>query len=86
MERRTLKGRPIGERERISAETALYAYTAAPAYASRVERDRGTIEPGKWADFALLSRSPLTAPLDDWSSLRVEATFIGGECLFGEIE
>jgi predicted amidohydrolase YtcJ len=84
MSRATLSGRFVGADEAVSAETALYAYTAAPAYASRVERDRGTIEQGKWADFALLSRNPLDTPIDEWSSLRVEATFVGGECLYGE--
>ncbi len=86
MNRTTRNGRTIGPDERISAETALYAYTAAPAFASRVQRDRGTIEPGKWADFALLSRDPLDTPIDEWADIRVEATFIGGECLYGEPE
>ena len=83
MARRTPRGRVLNLKECVPAETALYAYTAAPAFASRVERDRGTIERGKWADFALLSRNPLETPLDEWDSLHVEATFIGGECLFG---
>ena len=81
--RRTASGRTVGAGECVSAETALYAYTAAPAYASRVERDRGTIEAGKWADFALLSGDPLSTPADEWEHLRVEATFIAGECVFG---
>lgn len=84
MLRTTPKGRVVGANERVSAETALYSYTAAPAYASRVERDRGTIEPGKWADFAVLSRNPLETPIDEWQSVTVEATFVGGEWVFGE--
>lgn len=84
--RRTPSGRVLGDRERISAETALYAYTAAPAYASRVERDRGTIETGKWGDFALLSCNPLETPMDEWDSIKVEATIVGGECLYGELD
>jgi predicted amidohydrolase YtcJ len=84
MARTTLKGRVVNPAECVSAEMALYAYTAAPAYASRVERDRGTIAPGKWADFALLSRNPLETPIDEWNDLRVEATFVGGECLYGD--
>jgi len=84
--RTTSQGKRIGASECVSAETALYAYTAAPAFASRVERDRGTIEPGKWADFALLSRDPLSTPIDEWESLRVDATFIAGDCVFGEFE
>ena len=80
IERKTASGRILNERERLPIETALYNYTAAPAYATRTERDRGTIEIGKWADFTLLSADPLTTPLDDWEQIAVEATFIGGEC------
>jgi hypothetical protein len=74
--------------ERVSAEAAFYAYTAAPAYATRTERDRGTLTGGKFADFVVLSADPLQsdedfAALDD---LAVLATFVGGECLYGEAE
>ena len=85
VQRRTPCGRVVGTTECVSAETALYAYTAAPAYASRVERDRGTIETGKWGDFAILSRNPLETPLDEWDSIKVEATIVAGECLYGEL-
>jgi predicted amidohydrolase YtcJ len=83
MQRKTPLGRILNQAECVSADTALYAYTAAPAYASRVGRDRGTIEAGKWADFVLLSSDPLTTPVEEWERVHVEATFIGGECLYG---
>ena len=83
MERKTPNGRVLNAAERVSADVALYAYTVAPAYASRVERDRGTIEAGKWADFTLLSADPLTTPVDEWERVAVEATIIGGDCLYG---
>lgn len=86
LERRTPKGYILNANERMSPEAALYAYTAAPAYASRVERDRGTLEIGKWADFTLLSADPLTVPLDEWERLHVTATFVGGECLYGTLD
>lgn len=82
MERKTPRGAILNAGERVSAETALYAYTAAPAYASRVERDRGSLEIGKWADFALLTGNPLTTNLEEWERLRVAATFTAGECLY----
>lgn len=83
LERRTPQGAILNAEECLAPEAALYAYTAAPAYASRVERDRGTLEIGKWADFTLLSADPLSMPLDEWESLRMMATFVGGECLYG---
>ena len=82
IERKTASGRILNAKERLPIETALYNYTAAPAYATRTERDRGSIEIGKWADFTLLSADPLTTPLDEWERIQVEATFIGGECRY----
>ena len=62
MERKTPSGRILNASERVSPDIALYAYTTAPAYASRTERDRGRLETGKWADFALLSADPTQTP------------------------
>ena len=83
IERKTPKGRILNPLECVSPETAVYNYTAAPAYATRTEQDRGTLEIGKWADFVLLSADPISTPADEWERLQVEATFVGGECLYG---
>jgi len=83
IERKTPKGRILNPLECVSSETAVYNYTAAPAYATRTEQDRGTLEIGKWADFVLLSADPTTTPADEWERIQVRATFIGGECLYG---
>ena len=99
LERRTPQGRILNAAERLTPEAALYAYTAAPAYATRTERDRGTIEAGKWADFTLLSADPTTTAVGttavdktavdtmdrtEWEQVQVVATLFGGECLYGE--
>ena len=86
MSRTASSGRVIGPSERLNAEAALHAYTASPAYATRTDRTRGTIEPGKWADFAILSRNPLETRIDEWESLQVLATVIGGNMVFGSEE
>lgn len=83
VERRSPNGIVLNESERISIESALYAYTAAPTYATFTQRDRGTLEVGKLADLAVLSTDPLDSAILEWDALRVEATFIGGECVFG---
>lgn len=80
-ERRTRSGAVLNEEERLPAETALYAYTAAPAFATRTDRDRGSISPGKWADFVVLSDDPVAAE----ETVRVDATLIAGETHYGEI-
>ncbi|WP_328448458.1 amidohydrolase [Amycolatopsis sp. NBC_00438] len=75
--RRTASGAPFAPEEALTPEQALRAYTYGSAYATFAERDLGTLEPGKLADFAVLSGSPLDeSALDDLSVL---ATAVGGE-------
>jgi predicted amidohydrolase YtcJ len=84
MQRRTPSGRVLNAKECVSAEVALYAYTTAPAYATRTQKERGTLEAGKWADITVLSADPLTTPLSEWEQVQVTHTFVGGVCRFGE--
>jgi predicted amidohydrolase YtcJ len=45
-----------------------------------LEADRGSIEPGKLADFAVLDGDPLADP-EALRDLQVTGTFVGGEPL-----
>lgn len=81
--RRTPQGRILNPKECLDVETALFNYTAAPAYATRTEQDRGTVEIGKWADFVVLSADPVETQTDEWEKIQVEATWVGGRCLHG---
>ena len=75
--RRTASGAPFAPEEALTPEQALRAYTYGSAYATFAERDLGTLEPGKLADFAVLSGSPLEeSTLDE---LGVRGTAVGGE-------
>ena len=86
MERKTPNGFVLNSRERVSVELALTAYTHSPAFATRTDRHRGSIEIGKLADFTLLSANPLTTPLEEWERVQVVATIVNGECLHGNLE
>jgi hypothetical protein len=83
IERKTPSGYILNAKERVSAETALFNYTLSPAFATRTERDRGSIEVGKFADFTLLTADPTATPMDEWEAVQVAATFVEGECLYG---
>ncbi len=83
IERKTRSGRVLNAGECLPIETALGGYTIAPAFATRTDRDRGSIETGKWADFTLLSADPLTTSVAEWDAVQVVATFVGGACLYG---
>jgi len=64
---------------RISVEAALRHFTRDGAYASFDEGIRGTITPGKLADFAVLSKDILTMDHADILKTRVLLTVMGGK-------
>ena len=75
-------GVPIAPEQSITAAEALYAYTMGGAIASGDDADRGSIEIGKRADFALLSGDPLTTPTSAITELRVCQTWLAGRVAF----
>lgn len=77
VERKTLKGKVLGEEEKISVTQALRATTIDAAWQIFREDDLGSIEPGKLADFAVLSDNPLDHP-ERIDELQVVQTWIGG--------
>jgi predicted amidohydrolase YtcJ len=79
MERRTPSGEVLGLHHSVTAMEGVQRYTAGGAYATHADADLGTLEPGKWADFAVLSRDPASTPADEFGSIRVVRTVVGGE-------
>lgn len=79
--RETAKGAILGPEQRITPEEALRAHTIDAAWQVFQDHDRGSIEPGKRADFAILSDDPLstTKPLKD---ITVEETIAAGKTIF----
>ena len=63
--------------QRIRVEEAIRAYTIGGAYASFEERLKGSLEPGKLADFVILEGDPTEEP-DRIAGMRVAETWIGG--------
>ncbi len=68
--------------EAITAREALACYTKESAYAEGQEDQKGTISPGKLADFAVLSGDPLTVPTDDIAQIQVLETIVGGKTVY----
>ena len=77
VDRRTDSGRILTAAEGIEPEEALRTHTEWAARATGQIADKGTLERGKLADFAVFSASPLTAPRI--ADLDVVATVLGGE-------
>jgi hypothetical protein len=80
--RRDGDGEPIAPEQAITIAEALRAYTLGGAIASGDELNRGSIEPGKWADLAVLSADPTTTDPDALSTLRVEMTLVAGRVVY----
>jgi predicted amidohydrolase YtcJ len=83
--RRTLDGEhPDGwvPEQRIGVEDALRAYTIGSAYAAFEEHEKGTLEAGKLADFALLERDITRIPPEEIRDVKVMLTVVGGQAVF----
>lgn len=76
------EGRTMGAPERVTPYEALKAVTIHAAYQYGEERDKGTIEAGKMADFVILSDNPLTAELSKIKKIRVLETIKCGKMLY----
>jgi len=63
----------------LTVQEALRAHTLVSAYAAHEEDVKGSIEPGKYADLAVWSDDPYTAPIQRLWQIPVEMTFVGGE-------
>jgi len=77
----TPQGTPPGgwyPQNRISVPAALRHFTRDGAYASFDENIRGTLAPGKLADFVALSQDILTVPPENILHTRVLLTVMGG--------
>ena len=80
--RRTGSGRVLGPGERLTVRDALAMYTTEAAFAMHRERDIGSLEPGKLADFIVLDRNPLDTEPERIPGIRVLATVVGGQPVF----
>jgi predicted amidohydrolase YtcJ len=75
-------GRPPGgfdPDQRMTREQALRSYTLDGAYATFTEKDDGSIEVGKLADFTVLSRDIMTVPAPEILKTEVAYTIVDGK-------
>jgi predicted amidohydrolase YtcJ len=77
--RQTSSGVTLGPNECLSVEEALRAVTVGAAYTLKMDGDIGTIEAGKWADFAVLEENPFNVDPSDLKDIPVWGTVLGGK-------
>lgn len=78
-------GKPVGGfqmENALSREQALRSMTIWAAKASFEENHKGSLEPGKWADFVILDTDLLTATPQQVLDTKIVATWVAGEKVF----
>lgn len=72
---------PMHPEQCLTRRQAIELYTINNAYLTFEEQHKGSLEPGKLADFIVLDKDILTCPVDAVKDLEVEQTYLGGKCV-----
>lgn len=71
-----------GPHQRITTSEAIRAYTMGGAWQDHLEKRKGSLEPGKVADFCVLDRDPLSVPAEEIHTLTNVGTVVGGKVVY----
>ncbi len=78
----TVKGDPWWPEERLTREQALTTLTINCARQMFIDKERGSISEGKYADFLLVDKDVLSCPENDIHTARPAATYFEGKKVF----
>ena len=73
-----------GPAQRITAREAIRLYTMGGAWQDHMEKRKGSLEPGKLADFCVLDRDILSVRPDEIHTIKNVATVVGGRRVYEE--
>jgi predicted amidohydrolase YtcJ len=68
--------------QKVTREQALRLYTINNAYLTFEEKEKGSLEPGKLADFVILNQDFLSCPEDEIKDITVWRTYLGGNAVY----
>lgn len=68
--------------QKLDIDTTIAAYTTGSAYAEFAEREKGTLEPGRLADFIVLDRDITKVLPGDILKTQVLRTVVGGKTVY----
>ena len=72
----------LGEEQRIPVMEALRAYTINAAYQNFDEKERGSLEAGKYADMVILSENILACEPEHIREIEVVETILEGKTTY----
>jgi predicted amidohydrolase YtcJ len=73
---------PLHPEQRIRREEAIRFYTINNAYLTFEEKEKGSLEKGKLADFIVLNKDILTCAVDEIRMIEVLETYLGGKKIY----
>jgi predicted amidohydrolase YtcJ len=76
---------PFRREESMTREQAVIAYTLTSAYAEFAEKDKGSLEPGKLADLAVLSQDIFAVPATELPRTESVLTMVGGKIVYDHL-
>ena len=80
--RKTVDGNVLGPEQRITREEALKLWTINAAFATFDDKKKGSIEPGKLADFAVIDRDYMKCPEDEIRDIETLMTVVDGRVVY----
>ncbi len=73
---------PLHVEQSITREQALRLYTINNAFLTFEEKEKGSLEVGKLADFVVLKTDILSCPVDEIRNITVSETYVGGQRVY----
>lgn len=80
--RKSAEGKVYGPKQKVTVEQALRIWTLESAYASFDEQSKGSITPGKLADFVVLDNDPRKVNPEEIGAINVLRTYVGGSLVY----
>ena len=75
-------GLVVGPQQKVTVDEAIKVWTLDGAYTTFEEKIKGSITPGKLADFVVLEKDPRKVAPNTIKDIRLEATYLAGEKVY----
>jgi predicted amidohydrolase YtcJ len=76
---------PLHPEQRLTREQAIRLYTINNAFLTFEEKEKGSLEPGKLADFIVLKQDILTCPEEAVKDIEVAKTYLAGKLIYDSV-